>query len=330
MKFKPKSKEKQEKTFKKSPNLVRPTIKKLTAPQVDLLIRGGISALIIANVAFLSLLAFGYRPTYKVIHESAKSSSMSLSSSSIDFKAKQYLDGFIAEYFNFPENEKEQEDKVKQLNNYYGQPLPVISQGLQRSPSKLQNATLLELTNQKATYQVTYSAGKSEVKQIKKGKQTVKQNVVTYHDETVLFSVPYRKISNQYYVSDQPYFKNVSTLQAQKSKIPSQTFADADENKPSVKKALDKFTKSLFTAYTSDEDTLKLISKGLSYNSSEEFKSLDQAVYQAKGNHYQAVVQVTMQNQLGTHVENYNFLIEKQNQSYFATDFEHTLSSSKQ
>jgi len=31
-----------------------------------------------------------------------------------------------------------------------------------------------------------------------------------------------------------------------------------------------------------------------------------------------------MKNALGTHVENYQFTIEKQKQSYFATDFKHT------
>ncbi|MCT0052415.1 translation initiation factor 2, partial [Lactococcus lactis subsp. lactis] len=42
-----------------------------------------------------------------------------------------------------------------------------------------------------------------------------------------------------------------------------------------------------------------------------------------------AVVQITMKNALGTHVENYQFTIEKQKQSYFATDFKHTLPEGK-
>lgn len=86
----------------------------------------------------------------------------------------------------------------------------------------------------------------------------------------------------------------------------------------------------MFTAYTTDGDTLKLISKGLSLNKGQEFKSLDQATYEAKGgDKYHAVVQITMKNELGTHVENYQFTIEKQKQSYFATDFKHTLPEGK-
>lgn len=317
-------KEKQGKTFKKSPNPAKPKIKKLTAAQIDFLIRSGVSVLLIANIALVGLFASGYRPTQRIVHELPKNSSIS-QKVSVDFKAKQYLDGYIAEYFNFPEEEKAQENKVIKLNAYYGQPLPVISQGLQRSPSKLKEALLINLTSQNATYQVTYSAGKGQVKQVKQGDKTVKQNELTYQDETALFTISYKKSGDQYYVSDQPYFESVATLQAGKDKIPSPNFSDSDQNKPSVKKDLDKFTKSLFTAYTSDEDTLKLISKGLSYNSSESFKNLDQAVYQDKGKYYQAVVQVTMENRLGTHAENYQFKIEKQNQSYFATDFEHHL-----
>ena len=37
-----------------------------------------------------------------------------------------------------------------------------------------------------ATYKVTYSAGEVTTKEVKKGKDTTKQNVVKYHDETTL------------------------------------------------------------------------------------------------------------------------------------------------
>lgn len=139
------------------------------------------------------------------------------------------------------------------------------------------------------------------------------------------FTIPYQKVGSSYYVSDEPYFSSVNDLQAKESQVPVKTWSGTDNNSASTKKDLDKFTKALFTAYTTDSDTLKLISEGLSLNDSETFQSLDQATYEPKGDTYQAIVQVTMKNELGTHVENYQFTISKQKQSYFATDFKHTL-----
>ncbi|HGK1983412.1 TPA: translation initiation factor 2, partial [Streptococcus pneumoniae] len=98
------------------------------------------------------------------------------------------------------------------------------------------------------------------------GKDITKQNVVKYHDETTLFTIPYQKVGSAYYISDEPYFSSVPDLQATENQVPTKTWSGTDNNSASVKKDLDKFTKSLFTAYTTDGDTLKLISKGLSLN----------------------------------------------------------------
>lgn len=315
-------------TIKKPSNEKPPELKMVSAKQADRLIQGVVGGVVILNIALVILIASGYKPTQKVVHVS-DDATKATTNASVDWQAKVYLDGFVKSYFNFPEEEKAQEKTVKALNTYYGQPLPVISQGQVRKPSKFKNATLMRLTNDEATYKVSYSAGKTTTKTVKKGRGTTKQNIVTYHDETTMFTVPYIKAGSSYYVSDQPYFISLQDLQANVNQIPTKTFSDADDNKPSVKKALDKFTKSLFTAYTTDGDTLKLISDGLTLNTSEKFKSLDQSVYKAKGNTYEATVQVTMENALGTHVENYRFIIEKQKQSYFATEFKHTLPEGK-
>jgi hypothetical protein len=258
------------------------------------------------------------------------SATQKASGNGLDLQAKNYLDGFVQTYFTFPEDEKDQEQAVKDINSYFVQNLPVISQGIQRTPSKFEGAVMMSLTDNEATYKVTYSAGEVTTKEVKKGKDTTKQNVVKYHDETTLFTIPYQKVGSAYYISDEPYFSSVPDLQATENQVPTKTWSGTDNNSASVKKDLDKFTKSLFTAYTTDGDTLKLISKGLSLNKGQEFKSLDQATYESKGdNKYHAVVQVTMKNSLGTHVENYQFTIEKQKQSYFATDFKHTLPEGK-
>ena len=317
------------KMLKKQPNEKPPKLKKMSAKQAGALVVGGVVFLFIANVALVSLVASGYKPTHKIIREEV-SATQKASGNGLDLQAKNYLDGFVQTYFTFPEDEKEQETEVKDINAYFVQNLPVISQGIQRKPSKFEGAVMMSLADNEATYKVTYSAGEVTTKEVKKGKDTTKQNVVKYHDETTLFTIPYQKVGSAYYISDEPYFSSVPDLQATENQVPTKTWSGTDNNSASVKKDLDKFTKSLFTAYTTDGDTLKLISKGLSLNKGQEFKSLDQATYESKGdNKYHAVVQVTMKNSLGTHVENYQFTIEKQKQSYFATDFKHTLPEGK-
>lgn len=311
------------------PNEKPPKFKRMSAKQGGALVVGGVGFLILANVVLFGLMASGYKPTQKIIHQEV-SATQSVSSNGLDLQAKNYLDGFVQTYFTFPEDEKDQEQAVKDINAYFVQNLPVISQGIQRTPSKFEGAVMMSLTDNEATYKVTYSAGEVTTKEVKKGKDTTKQNVVKYYDETTLFTIPYQKVGSAYYISDKPYFSSVPDLQATENQVPTKTWSDSGKTSDSVKKDLDKFTKSLFTAYTTDGDTLKLISKGLSLNKGQEFKSLDQATYEAKGgDKYHAVVQVTMKNSLGTHVENYQFTIEKQKQSYFATDFKHTLPEGK-
>lgn len=317
------------KMLKKQPNEKPPKLKKMSAKQAGALVVGGVVFLFIANVALVSLVASGYKPTHKIIREEV-SATQKASGNGLDLQAKNYLDGFVQTYFTFSEDEKEQETAVKDINAYFVQNLPVISQGIQRKPSKFEGAVMMSLADNEATYKVTYSAGEVTTKEVKKGKDTTKQNVVKYHDETTLFTIPYQKVGSAYYISDEPYFSSVPDLQATENQVPTKTWSDSGKTSDSVKKDLDKFTKSLFTAYTTDGDTLKLISKGLSLNKGQEFKSLDQATYEAKGgDKYHAVVQITMKNALGTHVENYQFTIEKQKQSYFATDFKHTLPEGK-
>ncbi|MGN8065008.1 translation initiation factor IF-2 N-terminal domain-containing protein [Lactococcus lactis] len=317
------------KMLKKQPNEKPPKLKRISAKQVGALVVGGVGFLILSNVVLFGLMASGYRPTQKIIYQEV-SATQKASGNGLDLQAKNYLDGFVQTYFTFPEDEKDQEQAVKDINAYFVQNLPVISQGIQRTPSKFEGAVMMSLTDNEATYKVTYSAGEVTTKEVKKGKDTTKQNVVKYHDETTLFTISYQKVGSAYYISDEPYFSSVPDLQANENQVPTKTWSGTDNNSASVKKDLDKFTKSLFTAYTTDGDTLKLISKGLSLNKGQEFKSLDQATYESQGdNKYHAVVQVTMKNALGTHVENYQFTIEKQKQSYFATDFKHTLPEGK-
>lgn len=317
------------KILRKLPNETPPKLKRISAKQVGALVVGGVGFLILSNVVLFGLMASGYKPTQKIIYQEV-SATQKASGKGLDLQAKNYLDGFVQTYFTFPEDEKDQEQAVKDINSYFVQNLPVISQGIQRTLSKFEGAVMMSLTDNEATYKVTYSAGEVITKEVKKGKDTTKQNVVKYHDETTLFTIPYQKVGSAYYISDEPYFSSVPDLQATENQVPTKTWSGTDNNSASVKKDLDKFTKSLFTAYTTDGDTLKLISKGLSLNKGQEFKSLDQATYESKGdNKYHAVVQVTMKNSLGTHVENYQFTIEKQKQSYFATDFKHTLPEGK-
>ncbi|MCT0054752.1 translation initiation factor IF-2 N-terminal domain-containing protein, partial [Lactococcus lactis] len=197
------AKPKKEKTemLRMLPNEKPPKFKRMSAKQGGALVVGGVGFLILSNVVLFGLMASGYKPTQKIIHQEV-SAKQKASSNGLDLQAKNYLDGFVQTYFTFPEDEKDQEQSVKDINTYFVQNLPVISQGIQRTPSKFEGAVMMSLTDNEATYKVTYNAGEVTTKEVKKGKDTTKQNVVKYHDETTLFTIPYQKVGSAYYISD--------------------------------------------------------------------------------------------------------------------------------
>ncbi|QDK70760.1 hypothetical protein [Lactococcus protaetiae] len=61
-------------------------------------------------------------------------------------------------------------------------------------------------------------------------------------------------------------------------------------------------------------------------NLDQTFKSVDYTYYtQNKDGSFTATTQATFENAMGTHAENWTFKIAAQGNSYFASDFKHTI-----
>ena len=82
------------KMLKKQPNEKPPKLKNMSAKQAGALVVGGVVFLFIANVALISLVASGYKPTHKIIREEV-SATQKASGNGLDLQAKNYLDGFV-------------------------------------------------------------------------------------------------------------------------------------------------------------------------------------------------------------------------------------------
>lgn len=274
----------------------------LSPKQAVILSRICIGGLLILVFLLFAIIASGYQPIHTII--TRDESSQSAKTGSVDYRAKAYMDSYVEAYFNVPKDEVGQTQYAKNLQVYSDGQLPTISQGRKLNPTKLINATLLDVTKDTVVYAVTYeSSGKTH---------------------NTIFNIPYKKSGNTYVVNSQPYFTAVEKLQGKnENKV---QLGATDRLEQSQNEALDNYVKSLFTAYTSSSNTLPLISKGLSLNLDQTFKSVDYTYYSKnKDGSFTATTQVTFENSMGTHAENWTFTIKAQGNSYFASNFKHVI-----
>lgn len=245
--------------------------------------------------------------------------------SSQNYKAQIFLNDFVKAYFNVPSDEKEQEDYQKVLLAFYGQDLPVASQGQQKNQSELESSQLMDITNSTATYLVTYTTHTKENVPASKGKKASVKTVT--HDNSTLFKISYGTVKGKYYVSTFPTFEDVTSLNAGKS-APLLTMDAVTNLSKSKENQLNTFVKSLLEAKTKNQETLELLADGLTLSSNEKLVSVDYTNFQQKGKDtYKAIVQATFKNDMGTHPENYVFTITKTNKTFFARDFTNVITA---
>lgn len=250
---------------------------------------------------------------------------MASDQSSQNYKAQIFLNDFVKSYFNVPSDEKGQEKYQKVLLAFYGQDLPVASQGEQKNPSEWESLQLMDITDTTATYLVRYTTHTKEKVPASKGKKASVKTVA--HTNDTLFKISYGTVKGKYYVSAFPTFEDVTSLNAGKS-APLLTM-DAVTNLPKGKEnQLNTFVKSLLEAKTKNQESLDLLADGLSLSSSETLVSVDYTNFQSKGKDtYKAVVQATFKNSMGTHPENYVFTITKTNKTFFARNFTNVITA---
>ena len=281
--------------------------------KANVIVGAGVGVLFLANIVLVGVMLSGYKPTKTVVTKTVQSSNGGKKGGTIsttDYQAKAYLDSFVNVYFNYPAQPQEQSKWASTLNTYYGGQLAIVSQGQQRVPSELKSMVLMKLSKNSALYDVTYSTG-------------IGNKAVT---TSTAFNIPFNQSAQGYVVSNPPTFEAIQNLQSELKNVPDLTATD--KLSKSDETELVKYTKSLFQAYTSNQNTLDLISKDLSVNVNESLKSVDYTYFaKEKDGSYQAVVQATFKNAMGTHPENWAFHVKKQGNTYFSNEFSHEIPS---
>lgn len=227
-----------------------------------------------------------------------------------DYRLTYYLNDFVAAYFSFSDKAEEQEAQNEKLNSFYDVEPEIKSQGQKRTPMSLVSARLLLLTDNTATYQVTY-----------------KQKVGDREEEiTTGFNIPYASKNSSYYVSGLPWYSSLSDSQAKGFDKESALNLTASDNLPEkTHKKVKKFLNVFFTNYTTDQDNLDLVGKDLAVLENTTFKSLDYVYLVEDGNAITAYVQVTFEVTANTRSENFTLTLTPKGNSYYVTKVAHTI-----
>lgn len=230
-----------------------------------------------------------------------------------EYRLENYLNNFVYYYFNFSEDGETQSSQIEKLNSFYADGLTLSNQGYLRQPSVLNTYRLLYLDKEKATYLVSYTVTIQE-----EGKE-IKQEFVTE------FTVPYKEVEGEYYVSDLPYFETVKSSQyetvgeEEKKKLEPDNVLNEEQNSQ-----LKDFLTLFFTNYVSSQENLNLIANDIPVLAGTRFKSLDWAYLDdSDSNQLKVYAQVTFDTLGTTRSENFSFTIIKKDDGFYVEKMKH-------
>ncbi|HFI0081951.1 TPA: conjugal transfer protein [Streptococcus suis] len=227
-----------------------------------------------------------------------------------DYRLNYYLNDFVAAYFTFSDKAEEQETQIETLNNFYNVTPTIKSQGQKRTPTSLVSAKLLQLTDNTALYQVTY-------------KQKVEDKEV---ELTTGFSIPYGKNDKSYYVSGLPWYSSLTDVQAKDVDTDSALSLTATDNvSEEIHGRVTKFLTIFFSNYTTDQDNLDLVGKGLIALENTIFHSIDYTYLVEDTGTITAYTQVTFEVAGNTRSENFTLTLTPKGDSYYVTQLLHTI-----
>lgn len=226
----------------------------------------------------------------------------------IDNSLQLFLDGYVSAYFNYEGSPDTQKEEQERLNSYYKQVPVVKAQEQVRLPSKLVTLKLQQVKNSVATYKVTYETGAQEKQKI-----------------TVNFSIPYGEDKTGYFVSGLPFFEPVSDLKSSEKSQEQLTLGAVDRIDEKEREKLESFVQVFFQNYTSSQDNLDVVAKGVRSISGAIFKSIDFSYFKPEEKYIVAYVQVTFEIAGTAHSENFTLTMEAKENSYFVTKLEHSI-----
>lgn len=289
-----------------------PKLIKTTRKNVNILVLTGLGFLVfIGATGSLRAITLSSKVTsLEKEVKKAQSSQVVTTTTDTDYRLTYYLNDFVAAYFSFSDKAEEQEAQIEKLNSFYDVEPEIKSQGQKRTPMSLVSARLLLLTENTATYQVTY-----------------KQKVGDREEEiTTGFNIPFASKNGSYYVSGLPWYSSLSDNQAKGFDKESALRLTASDNLPEkTHKKVKKFLNVFFTNYTTDQYNLDLVGKDLVVLENTTFKSLDYVYLTEDGDAITAYVQVTFEVAANTRSENFTLTLTPKGNSYYVTKVAHTI-----
>lgn len=226
----------------------------------------------------------------------------------VDNRLQVFVENYISAYFNF--SVKDIDSYNEKLNKFYNFVPETKNQGQVKVDTKLVSYRLEQISETEAKYRVTY--------------ETEGQKL------TVLFGVPYGGKEGRYYVSGLPFFQAVVNFKAddvEKKEVLS--LSATDDVSEEDRKTLEEFLKLFFTNYTTSQENLDIVSKGIKTINGAVFKSLDYTYFKigSKGK-IKAYVQATFAIAGTTHSENFTFdITEKEDGTFFVNKLEYKIPS---
>lgn len=289
-----------------------PKLIKATRKHGNLLVLAGLGSLaLIGIVGSLRAITLSHKvSSLEDTIKNSQSSQVVSTTTDTDYRLTYYLNDYVTAYFTFSDKAEEQEKQTEKLNSFYDTVPETKNQGQKRTATSLVSAKLLTLTENTATYQVTYK----------------QKNGDTDEEITTGFAVPYGEKEDAYYISGLPWFSALSSSQAtgfdeEASLVLSASDSLSEKTHDKVEKFLDLF----FTNYTTDQDNLNLVGKDLTVLENTTYKSLDYIYLKEEGDTITAYVQVTFEVASSTHSENFTLSLSTKNKSYYVTKLTHTI-----
>lgn len=256
------------------------------------------------GLATLTVLSNGVRAARGL--QPAQAISKENNSRNLSNRVGLFMTDFLNSYFNDGSSES-----LSKLNSFYGPDVDIKNTSSTKK-SSLTGATLIEITDNLATYRVAYQ---------------VETDADTWEDNVGVMAIPYKAKSNSYYVSELPYFIDEDSYVAKTSNTVNR-LADQSDNKKD-QKVLDYIT-AFLKAYTSgDRNQMLPFSKSVKPVLGYVFTSLDYSYIIKKDNIYTVAIQTTFTDGLGlAHQEDFTVTLsyDKKQDTYFVDKMQHGIS----
>ena len=228
-------------------------------------------------------------------------------------KINLFLSNFVGAYFNKGLDNSNQDALI---SFYGGELLDVKNPQTNKGAYELVSSTLLEIKDKVGSYAVTYRVKTSEGD--------------SWHEVSTIFNIPFGEKSGKYYVSDLPFVTQTESLQANKVKQNKLDEMTSIYDEVWQTKA-NNFVSAFFTAYTSDDNTLATMSKGIRGITGYKFKSLDYSYYTLNQSETKltAEIQVTFEDNFAmTHSEDFTLELTKKEDLLFVSKLYHGIKAS--